>query len=51
MISFRHLDPEKQGAPLGLRLSCYNPNLKLLYVVDDKMYLSCYDFSSLFDEL
>lgn len=51
MISFRHLDPEKQGAALGLRLSCYNPKLKLLYVVDDKMYLTCYDFLSLFDEL
>jgi hypothetical protein len=51
MLSSRHLDPEKQGAPLGLRLSCYNPQLKLLYLVDDKMYLSCYDLNSLFDEL
>ena len=35
---------------LGIRFSCYNSNDKLLYVIDDKMYLTCYRFS-LFEEL
>ncbi len=42
MLSFKHKDPEKEGANLGIRHTCYNSLCKLLYVVDDKMFLSCY---------
>ena len=45
LVSFRHIDPEKESGALGVRFSCYNPKARLLYVVDDKMYLSCYQIS------
>lgn len=30
---------------MGITASCYNPNQNHLYVVDDKMYLTCYDLT------
>lgn len=45
MLSFKHKDPEKEGAYLGIRHSCYNNISNLLYVVDDKMFLTCYDIT------
>jgi hypothetical protein len=50
LMSFKHRDCEKDGT-LGVRLSCFNKKDGLLYVVDDKMYLSCYDYSHLFEDL
>jgi len=35
---------------LGIRFSCYNHEDRLLYVVDDKMFLTCYEIS-LFEDL
>lgn len=46
MLTFSHKDCEKPIAcELGITTSCYNSNKNLLYLVDDKSYLSCYDFS------
>ena len=50
MLSFPHFDPEKEGSPLGIRFSCYNHQERLLYLVDDKMFLTCY-YISLFEDL
>jgi hypothetical protein len=49
MLTFRHKDAEKQSGNVGIRLSCFNPIKKLFYVVDDKMFLSCYNFKKMFD--
>ena len=32
---------------LGITTSCYNEKSNLLFVIDDKMYLTCYDFSEI----
>jgi hypothetical protein len=48
LTAFKHKDFEKEGATVGVRLSCYSRRSQLLYVVDDKMYLSCYDLSQIF---
>lgn len=47
LISFKHNDTEKIKATVGVRLSCYYKKLNLLYIVDDKMYLTCYQLKGL----
>jgi hypothetical protein len=51
LINFFHKDCEKANQNIGVRLSCVNKSNKLLYVVDDKMYLSCYSLTDVFNEL
>lgn len=48
LLGFKHKDCEKEDANLGVRLSCFNKRDGLLYIIDDKMYLSCYDYRQLF---
>lgn len=44
IFSFHHEDPEKGGSSLGVRTISYSNSLKSLFLIDDKMYLSCYSF-------
>lgn len=48
LLSFGHRDCEKEGnVSLGITTSCYDEERNLLFVVDDKMYLTCYDLSEI----
>lgn len=47
LFTFYHEDSEKAGIFLGVRSSCYSDSLKQLFVVDDKMYLTCYSFDEI----
>ena len=47
VLSLRHLDCEKGEGALGVRLTAYNPTTHRLYLIDDKMYLTCYDLHPL----
>jgi hypothetical protein len=46
---FEHQDCQKVGEPLGVRALSYSDELKQLYVVDDKMYLTGYSFQEIED--
>ena len=47
IFSFYHEDSEKPGSHLGVRTICYSDSLKLLFLIDDKMNLSCYSFKNI----
>lgn len=44
MITFVHDDFEKPGSAIGVRSLCYSDELQCLFLIDDKMYLTCYCF-------
>jgi WD40 repeat protein len=49
LLSVSHIDPEKPGSTcqLGIVTSTYSDSLRKLFVADDKMFLTCYNFDSL----
>jgi WD40 repeat protein len=49
LLSVPHIDPEKPGSAyqLGIVTSVYSSSLHKLFVADDKMFLTCYNFDSL----
>jgi hypothetical protein len=42
-----HYDQEKAMSPLGILCSCFSIKEKSLFIVDDKMYLTCYSFADI----
>lgn len=49
LLTVAHIDPEKPGSnyQLGILTSAYSASLRRLFISDDKMFLTCYNFDSL----